>query len=102
MSASSRSSLLRPVARDVLTGCHAEVGLEASVKGAGVGVADAVGDGFDAGFIAARLLRRDPWEAAVLGNVVGAHALMVEGDFEGYPTMAEAEAFIAGRTRVAR
>jgi 2-dehydro-3-deoxygluconokinase len=60
------------------------------------------GDGFDAGFIAARLLGRDPWEAAVLGNVVGAHALMVEGDFEGYPTMAEAEAFIAGRSRVAR
>lgn len=60
------------------------------------------GDGFDAGFIAARLLGRDPWESAVLGNVVGAHALMVEGDFEGYPTMAEAEAFIAGRARVAR
>jgi 2-dehydro-3-deoxygluconokinase len=60
------------------------------------------GDGFDAGFIAGRLLGRDPWEAAVLGNVVGAHALMVEGDFEGYPTMAEAEAFVAGRARIAR
>jgi 2-dehydro-3-deoxygluconokinase len=60
------------------------------------------GDGFDAGFIAARLLGRDPWRAAELGNVVGAHALMVEGDYEGYPTMAEAEAFIAGRARVAR
>jgi 2-dehydro-3-deoxygluconokinase len=60
------------------------------------------GDGFDAGFMAGRLLGRDPWESAVLGNVVGAHALMVEGDFEGYPTLAEAEAFIAGRARVAR
>jgi 2-dehydro-3-deoxygluconokinase len=60
------------------------------------------GDGFDAGFIAARLLGRDPWQAAELGNVVGAHALMVEGDYEGYPTMAEAEAFIAGRKRVER
>ncbi len=60
------------------------------------------GDGFDAGFIAGRLLGRDPWQAAELGNVVGAHALMVEGDFEGYPTMAEAEAFIAGRSRIAR
>ena len=40
--------------------------------------------------------------AAELGNVVGAHALMVEGDYEGYPTMAEAEAFIAGRARVSR
>jgi 2-dehydro-3-deoxygluconokinase len=60
------------------------------------------GDGFDAGFIAGRLLGRDPWQAAELGNVVGAHALMVEGDYEGYPTMAEAEAFIAGRRRVER
>jgi 2-dehydro-3-deoxygluconokinase len=60
------------------------------------------GDGFDAGFIAGRLLGRDPWQAAELGNVVGAHALMVEGDYEGYPTMAEAEAFVAGRKRVER
>ncbi|MGE3271313.1 MAG: sugar kinase [Chloroflexota bacterium] len=60
------------------------------------------GDGFDAGFIAARLLGRDPWQAAELGNVVGAHALMVEGDYEGYPTLAEAEAFMAGRARIAR
>jgi 2-dehydro-3-deoxygluconokinase len=60
------------------------------------------GDGFDAGFMAGRLLGRDPWQSAELGNVVGAHALMVEGDYEGYPTMAEAEAFVAGRARVAR
>jgi 2-dehydro-3-deoxygluconokinase len=60
------------------------------------------GDGFDAGFIAGRLLGHDPWLSAELGNVVGAHALMVEGDYEGYPTMAEAEAFIAGRRRVER
>jgi 2-dehydro-3-deoxygluconokinase len=60
------------------------------------------GDGFDAGFIAGRLLGRDPWQAAELGNVVGAHALMVEGDYEGYPTIAEAEAFLAGRKRVER
>src|SRR4051812_30300005 len=60
------------------------------------------GDGFDAGFVAGRLLGRDPWQAAELGNVIGAHALMVEGDYEGYPTMHEAEAFLAGRARVAR
>jgi 2-dehydro-3-deoxygluconokinase len=60
------------------------------------------GDGFDAGFVAGRLLGRDPWQAAELGNVIGAHALMVEGDYEGYPTMSEAEAFLAGRTRVSR
>lgn len=60
------------------------------------------GDGFDAGFVAGRLLGRDPWQAAELGNVIGAHALMVDGDHEGYPTMSEAEAFLAGRARVAR
>jgi 2-dehydro-3-deoxygluconokinase len=60
------------------------------------------GDGFDAGFVAGRLLGKDPWQAAELGNVIGAHALMVEGDYEGYPTMHEAEAFLAGRARVAR
>jgi len=60
------------------------------------------GDGFDAGFIAGRLLGRNPWQAAELGNVVGAHALMVQGDFEGYPTLAEAEAFMAGRAKIAR
>ena len=60
------------------------------------------GDGFDAGFIAGRLFGHDPWRAAELGNVVGAHALMVEGDYEGYPTLAEAEAFMAGRKRVER
>jgi 2-dehydro-3-deoxygluconokinase len=60
------------------------------------------GDGFDAGFVAGRLLGRDPWQSAELGNVVGAHALMVEGDYEGYPTMAEVEAFMAGRAKVAR
>jgi 2-dehydro-3-deoxygluconokinase len=60
------------------------------------------GDGFDAGFVAGRLLGRDPWQAAELGNAVGAHALMVEGDYEGYPTMHEAEAFLAGRARIGR
>ncbi|MCC6178518.1 MAG: sugar kinase [Chloroflexi bacterium] len=60
------------------------------------------GDGFDAGFVAGRLLGRDPWQSAELGNVVGAHALMVEGDYEGYPTMAEVEAFLAGRARISR
>jgi hypothetical protein len=28
--------------------------------------------------------------------------VMVHGDYEGYPTMAEAEAFMAGRARVTR
>ena len=67
-------------------------------------VADAIGagDGFDAGLVAGRLIGRDPWRSAELGNAVGAHALMVHGDYEGYPTMKEAEAFMAGHDRVTR
>jgi 2-dehydro-3-deoxygluconokinase len=60
------------------------------------------GDGFDAGFVAGQLNGWDPWRSAELGNAVGAHALMVHGDFEGYPSMAEAEAFMAGRSRITR
>jgi 2-dehydro-3-deoxygluconokinase len=67
-------------------------------------VADTIGagDGFDAGLVAGQLLGWDPWRSAELGNAVGAHALMVHGDFEGYPTMAEAQAFMAGQARVTR
>ncbi len=60
------------------------------------------GDGFDAGFVAGRLMDWDPWRAAELANAVGAHALTVDGDYEGYPTLAEAEAFMAGHARVTR
>ena len=67
-------------------------------------VVDAIGagDGFDAGLVAGWLGGRDPWRSAELGNAVGAHALMVDGDYEGYPTRAEAEAFMAGHARVTR
>ncbi len=67
-------------------------------------VADTIGagDGFDAGLVAGQLLGWDPWRSGELGNAVGAHALMVHGDFEGYPTMAEARAYMAGRGRVTR
>lgn len=60
------------------------------------------GDGFDAGLVAGRLLGWDPWRSAELGNAVGAHALMVRGDYEGFPTMGEARAFMAGQARVTR
>ena len=60
------------------------------------------GDGFDAGFVAGRLKGYDLWRAAQLGNAVGAHAIMVNGDYEGYPTLAEAEAFMAGQAKIAR
>ena len=67
-------------------------------------VVDAIGagDGFDAGMVAGRLMGRDPWRSAELANAVGAHALMIDGDYEGYPTLAEAEAFMAGHARVTR
>jgi len=60
------------------------------------------GDGFDAGFVAGRLMGWDLARSAELGNVVGATALGVRGDFEGYPTLAEAAAALAGRPIVAR
>ena len=67
-------------------------------------VVDAIGagDGFDAGLVAGRLKGWDVWRSAELANAVGAHALMVQGDYEGYPTLEEAEAFMAGRARVTR
>ena len=67
-------------------------------------VVDAIGagDGFDAGLVAGRLKGWDAWRSAELANAVGAHALMVQGDYEGYPTLEEAEAFMAGRARVTR
>lgn len=60
------------------------------------------GDGFDAGFVAGQLMGRDPIESARLGNAVAAHALMVSGDFEGYPTLSQAEAFMRGQSEVKR
>ena len=60
------------------------------------------GDGFDAGLVAGQLLGWGPWRSAELANAVGAHALMVRGDYEGFPSMPEALAFMAGQARVTR
>jgi 2-dehydro-3-deoxygluconokinase len=60
------------------------------------------GDGFDAGMVAGQLKGWDPFRSAELANAVGAHALMGQGDYEGYPTLQEAEAFMAGHARVTR
>jgi 2-dehydro-3-deoxygluconokinase len=49
------------------------------------------GDGFNAGFMAARLRGMTPGEALRLGNLVGAAAVAVPGDFQGYPTWSELE-----------
>ena len=60
------------------------------------------GDGFDAGFVAGQLMGWDLQRSAQLGNVVGASALGVRGDFEGYPTLAEAERTLAGQASATR
>jgi sugar/nucleoside kinase (ribokinase family) len=60
------------------------------------------GDGFDAGFVAGQLMGWDLADSAQLGNVVGASALGVPGDFEAYPTLAEAQAWLQTRPNVAR
>jgi 2-dehydro-3-deoxygluconokinase len=60
------------------------------------------GDGFDAGFVAGQLMGWDLRRSAALGNAVGASALGVRGDFEGYPTLKETEALLAGIPAVAR
>jgi 2-dehydro-3-deoxygluconokinase len=47
------------------------------------------GDGFNAGFMASRLRGMTPGEALRFGNLVGAAAVAVPGDFQGYPTWPE-------------
>ena len=56
------------------------------------------GDAFNAGFIAARLLGLDEEEAARWGHGAAVHVLGVRGDWEGLPTRAELQAFLAGRS----
>lgn len=53
------------------------------------------GDGFDAGFLHVWLESRDVAEALRWGAVVGACAVAVRGDFEGYPDAARAAALVA-------
>lgn len=52
------------------------------------------GDGFDAGFLAGYLRGWDLRRSLRLGNLVGACATGVYGDFEGYPLWADAEALL--------
>jgi len=63
-------------------------GAEISVAPYPVAVVDSIGagDGFDAGFIAG-LLRGDPLlRCLALGARIGAAAVAMTGDWEGYPT----------------
>jgi 2-dehydro-3-deoxygluconokinase len=52
------------------------------------------GDGFGAGFIAGRLKGLDLRTSVRLGAIVGAAAVTVRGDYEGYPTWAEASGLL--------
>jgi len=60
------------------------------------------GDGFVAGFLAARLSGSDLVESARQGNAVGALATTVPGDVEGLPTREELAAFDGRREAVTR
>lgn len=60
------------------------------------------GDGFLAGFLAARIEGADLVDATRRGNAVGALATTVPGDVEGLPTTAELEVFEGSRKAVMR
>lgn len=88
----------------VVLKCGAE-GAQARVRGEGHRVApfpaalvDAVGagDGFNAGFIAGILRGWDLPEAFRLAALVGAYAVTVPGDYDGYPFWDQAERDLSG------
>lgn len=60
------------------------------------------GDGFAAGFLAGHLRGQDPYQAARLGNAVGAFCTTVIGDVEGLPTNEELDVFLGEEEAVAR
>ncbi|HVD47917.1 MAG TPA: sugar kinase [Candidatus Limnocylindria bacterium] len=49
------------------------------------------GDGFNAGFLASYLRGLSPYECLRRANLVGACAVAVAGDYQGYPTLYEME-----------
>jgi 2-dehydro-3-deoxygluconokinase len=60
------------------------------------------GDGFNAGFLAGLIRGLDISTALRLGCFGGGLAVTVDGDYEGYPTWAEAERFLASQPPVTR
>jgi 2-dehydro-3-deoxygluconokinase len=60
------------------------------------------GDGFNAGFIAARLRGLDAAEAARWGHAAACQVLGVRGDWEGLPSLEELQAFLEGRGQTMR
>lgn len=88
-----------------------ERGAEVSVDGATESVSawpavvlDTVGagDGFNAGWIAGMLRRYSTTEALRLAALVGAYAVTVAGDFDGYPTWSQAAKDLEGGSRKLR
>lgn len=67
----------------------------------GVRVVDTVGagDGFNAGFIAAQLRELSLPQSLRLGALIGAYAVTVAGDFEGYPTWEAASMDLQGAAK---
>ncbi len=60
------------------------------------------GDGFAAGFLAGTLRGLPLQECAQWGNGVGAMAVLVHGDMEGFPTLPQLEEFIGNKVYVDR
>jgi len=60
------------------------------------------GDGFNAGFLAGLMRGLDIPTALRLGCFAGGLAVTVDGDYEGYPTWAEAERFLAEQPPLTR
>lgn len=52
------------------------------------------GDGFNAGFLASYLRGLPPDECLRRANLVGASAVAMPGDFQGYPTLENMERFL--------
>lgn len=77
---------------------------EMTVPGFAVKLVDPVGagDGFAAGFLTGKLRGLPDYDAAVLGNAVGALAVTVTGDIEGYPTQDEVQAFLGNKSVIER
>ena len=74
--------------------CALQEGRFAGVAAVPVTVADTVGagDGFDAGFLVALLAGARPETCLELGALVGAAAVEVSGDWEGYPRRGDLQA----------
>lgn len=77
---------------------------ETTVPGFAVKMVDPVGagDGFAAGFLVGQIRGYDDFKSGQYGNAVGAMAVTVTGDIEGYPSTEEIENFIGNKSIIER